>query len=323
MMDYLTETVLKQPVPLAPIGRAPEQVHVFNKLSLEAVNAAIAARRPLLVRGEPGTGKTQLARAAAKALGWAFVGKTIDARTEAADVLFHIDTLTRLGDAQIQATLRHQDKSAVRKILALKNYVHPGVIWWAFDWQSAQKQADIVHIESPLQMDGGNDKNGCVVLIDEIDKADIDVPNGLLEALGHGQFQPPGFDEPVKCSDTPLLMVITTNEERALPDAFLRRCLVLHLKLEEREALENYFVAMGKVHFRDKNVDEEIFQEAARQVRKDRETWLERGMAAPGLAEYLDLIRAVIEQKKDKQSQLDLLHKIKQFVLEKHPEGEV
>ncbi len=306
-------------IDLPVVGNAPEQVHVFDQDSIDAVNAAIAARRPLLVRGEPGTGKTQLARAAAKALGWGLIPCTIDARSEAVDLLYRLDAVTRLGEAQIAAVLKKEDEKEVRALLAEKNFIHPGPIWWAFDWNSALKQAEMVGVEPPLQQDGGEPQNGCVLLIDEIDKADVDLPNGLLEAFGSGRFQPAGINEAVERSDKPLLVVITTNEERALPDAFLRRCLVLHLKLEEGEALEQFLVRRGEKHFPD--VDKNVLDEAARQVRKDREYWRRMDLAAPGLAEYLDLVRAVTEQAKTKDTQLDLLERIQQFMLKKHPEA--
>ena len=294
-------------------------MHVFDQDSIDAVNAAIAARRPLLVRGEPGTGKTQLARAVAKALGWGFIPSTIDARSEAVDLLYRLDAVTRLGEAQIAAALKKEDEKEVRALLAEKNFIHPGPIWWAFDWHSALKQAEAVGVEPPLQQDEGDLNKGCVLLIDEIDKADADLPNGLLEAFGSGRFQPAGIEKAVERSEKPLLVVITTNEERALPDAFLRRCLVLHLKLEEGDALEEFLVGRGEKHF--PKVGKEVLAEAAKQVRKDREHWQRQHLAAPGLAEYLDLVRAVTEQAEAEEAQLDLLRRIQNFMLKKHPEA--
>lgn len=303
---------------LAVMGQAPSQVHVFEATAIDAINAAIAAKRPLLVRGEPGTGKTQLARAAAKALDWAFVSCTIDSRSEAAGLLYHLDAVTRLGEAQIIGALPKREEKDVRELLAEKRFIHPGPLWWAFNWQSAQAQAELVGMAPPHQPDAGKPDQGCVLLIDEIDKADADLPNGLLAAFGDGCFQPPGIEEPVERSDKPLLVVITTNEERALPDAFLRRCLVLHLKFPEGEALERFFIDRGKAHFPQAAPD--VLSLAAEQVRIDREHCQQMGLAAPGLAEFLDLIRAVIEQEKSTETQKQLLRRIKKFVLKKHPE---
>lgn len=303
-------------VELATIGDAPRQVHVFDSDSIDAVNAAIAAKRPLLVRGEPGTGKTQLARAAAKALGWAFVPTTIDARSEATDLLYRFDAITRLGEAQVAAALSKKDEHDVRALLAEKKFVHPGPLWWAFDWDSALAQAQVVQTEPPPQNDGGDPQKGGVLLIDEIDKADSDLPNGLLEAFGSGRFQPLGLKDAVNRSARPLLVVITTNEERALPDAFLRRCLVHYLKLPEGEGLAQFFIERGLAHF--PKAQKAILQDAATQVCEDRKKWQERNLSAPGLAEYLDLVRAVTEQAASLAEQKSLLQRIKRFVLAKH-----
>src|SRR4029077_939588 len=115
---------------------------------------------------------------------------------------------------------------------------------------------------SPPQAAGADPRNGCVVLIDEIDKADPDVPNGLLEALGAGEFTPLGQTNPVKVQGRFPLVIITTNEERVLPGAFLRRCLVLHLKLPADEnALTDLLVNRAKVHFPPKAKSEQAVQE--------------------------------------------------------------
>ncbi len=298
-------------VDLPAIGDAPDQVHVFGEDSIGAVNAAIAARRPLLVRGESGTGKTQLARAAAKALGWAFIPTTIDARSETSELLYDIDSVTRLAEAQVLSVLDEKLKeSDVRDRLAEHRYIHPGPLWWAFNWPSAQKQAQEIGIASPPQPDGGDYQKGTVLLIDEIDKADIDLPNGLLEAFGSGQFQPRGLHKPVTRNNNPMLVIITTNEERSLPDAFLRRCLVLHLQFKKGDAFVEELVERAVSHF----------PALSDTVRKDRDAWLQRNLAAPGLAEYLDLLRAVTELADSEKAQLKLLTDLAQFVVKKHPE---
>ena len=114
------------------------------------------------------------------------------------------------------------------------------------------EQAEKLKEGGPPNPDRGDPATGSVVLIDEIDKAEPDVPNGLLEALGNGQFTPQGFGRPVVASGIPPLVVITTNEERTLPDAFIRRCLVLHLDLpKEPDKLIAKLVERGKTHFGD------------------------------------------------------------------------
>ena len=302
---------------LPPRGALPAQAHVFEKPSIDAVNAALAARRPLLVRGEPGTGKSQLAYAAAVALGRAYVAEAIDRRTEPRDLKWRFDAVARLAEAQIQAALGG-DSQQVRERLAEDRFLHPGVLWWAFNWASAHAQAKAVGAALPPPVAGCDPGNGAVVLLDEIDKADASVPNGLLEAFGEGRFQPPGGPEVVLDPDRPPLVVITTNEERSLPDAFLRRCLVLHLELptEERELVE-HLVRRGRVHF--PGVGTEVLERAARLLAGDRRELVDRGLAPPGQAEYLDLLRAVTAQATAKKKQLDLLETVAGFTLRKHP----
>lgn len=302
---------------------APEQVHVFTRPEIDAIDAALAARRPLLVRGEPGIGKSQLARAAAVDLERAYVQQVVDARTESRDLLWHFDAVARLADAQLMGALRAawSDGGVDRRpALAVENYLHPRALWWAFDWKSAKAQADTVRLpEQPPHLPGGNPENGCVVLIDEIDKAETDVPNGLLEALGAGCFTPQGMTKPIRATGEPPLVIITTNEERALPDAFIRRCLVLHLRLPDNDdELIAHLVARAQAHF--DGADGALLRQAAELLIQDRnkakeEHWL----PLPGQAEYLDLVRAVIYLASDPEEQRALLDKVKCYVLKKHP----
>ncbi|MEJ2229374.1 MAG: AAA family ATPase, partial [Alphaproteobacteria bacterium] len=202
----------------------PEQVHVFAKLEIQAVNTALAANRPLLLKGEPGVGKSQLAYAAAKALGRAIVAKTIDANTEAHHLLWHFDAVARLAEAQVQGALlggcadcREEIKKNIDANLALDKFVYPQALWWALNWENAARQAEKANIDPPVQHKGYAPQKGVVALIDEIDKADSHVPNGLLEALGAGSFKPFGLSERVVSDGRSPLIVITTNDERRLP----------------------------------------------------------------------------------------------------------
>jgi MoxR-like ATPase len=306
---------------LEPYGTLPQTVHVFDQDTIEAVNAALAARRPLLVRGEPGTGKSQLARAAAAALGRAFLPFTVDARTEARDLLFTVDTVARLADAQILGHLPADEELDVRERLAEARYTTPGPLWWVFDWASAQDQADLARSNQPWLVDGWQPSNGAVLLIDEIDKADPAVPNGLLEALGQGRFRAPdGSSIATDQEAPPPLVLVTTNEERALPDPFVRRCLVLQLSWpEDREKLVEALVARGEAHFGD--LDASVLKTAAELLADDREVMVRRGVCPPGGAEYLDLLRAVRGLwPEDAGEQEAALHRIGKFALRKHPE---
>jgi MoxR-like ATPase len=295
----------------------PATVHIFDDRSIEAINAAIAARRPLLVRGEPGTGKSQLARAAAVGLRRALVTFTVDSQTESRDLLYTVDHVRRLADAQLVGHLPKGEAEDVRQKLSEIHYTEPGPLWWAFSWRSAAARAG--QGGEPWTPRGWAESQGLVLLIDEIDKADPAVPNGLLEALGHSRFRLPSGDY-VEASDEAAapLVVITTNEERVLPDAFLRRCLVLQLRWPEHEdELLAAFVARGKAHFG--KLSREVLQKAARLVLEDRREISRRRLCPPGGAEYLDLLRVVHERwpgKKDEQ--LVALDRLREFALQKH-----
>ncbi len=303
--------------PLKQQGNLPERVHVFDQQSIKAINAALAAKRPLLVRGEPGIGKSQLARAVAIELERVFVQHIVDAHCEAQDLLWHFDAVQRLADAQL-GSAAGLNAAQLKAKLKLKNYLHPGPLWWTFNWQSAWTQATALKLPMPEQEAHSKPEKGCVLLIDEIDKAEMDVPNGLLEALGEGCFTPKGWPTPIIASAIPPLLIITTNEERVLPNAFIRRCLVLHLNLEEKDKdLITTLMERGQAHFED--LDETVLKQAAILLRDDRQEAQEKQLQPlPGLAEYLDLLRAVRSLATDSSTQKDLLEEVAQFAVRKH-----
>lgn len=308
----------------------PEQVHVFDQPSIDAVNAALAAGRPLLVLGEPGTGKSQLARAVAQRLGRVFLHRVVDARTEAQDLLWHFDAVNRLAEAQLAGALKGDDSQAVRDRLALRNFLSPGPLWWALNWHDAAAQAKICQLAIPGQIEAGDPakdsdlpkpdpiKNGCVVLIDEIDKAEPELPNGLLEVMGNGEFSPPGLPAAVKAAEPSPLIIITSNEERTLPAAFLRRCLALRLSLPDaRDALITQLIARGKAHFNSPDgantVDDTVLDACAKLLADDR---AKAPDPKPGQAEYLDLVRAVTTLgKQNVAAQMKLIDQIAPYVL--------
>jgi MoxR-like ATPase len=302
-------------------GSWPEAVHVFDEKSIWAVNSAIAAERPLLVRGEPGSGKSQLARAAASAMGRLFISEVVHARSECQDLQYYFDAVGRLGEAQTLAAAGECGIAA--DALAHEHFLSPGALWWVFNWKEAEKQFEKSNkcVRKPQKPLGWQPEMGSVLLIDEIDKADSDLPNGLLETLGNGAFTVPYRDNPVvlpKGIETPLV-VITTNEERELPSAFVRRCMVLHLGLPDKEdELIQWLMDRGKAHFGNK-CSEEVCREAAVQLVKDRREAKKQGLPAPGQAEYLDMLRAVSRLSKTEKKQLEVLEKIRDFALIKHP----
>jgi MoxR-like ATPase len=298
------------PLPACESGGLEAAHHVLTEDELVAINAALAAGRPLLLRGEPGVGKSQLARAAAVALGRAFVHQTVDARTDAHELLWRVDGVARLGQAQLMAS----DPKADRASLDLKRFLQPGALWWAFDWATASAQAEAAGPGAAARAYVDPQQKGVVVLIDEIDKADSSVPNGLLEALAGGAFSPPGC-EPVARKERRPLVIIATNEERTMPDAFLRRCLVLHLVLpegSEKVVLHLLRRSRGLLN----RVDEPVQREVAELIAKDRAEQGWGARARVGLAEHLDLLRALAAlAPSDPAAQRTLLAQLKQLVL--------
>ena len=176
-----------------------------------AVNAAITLRRPLLVKGEPGTGKTVLAEEIAKAVNAPLISWNIKSSTKAHQGLYEYDAVARLRDGQLGDERVHD----------IKNYIKKGKLWEAFTAP-----------ELP------------VLLIDEIDKADIEFPNDLLQELDRMSFDVYETHETITAQDRPIV-VITSNNEKELPDAFLRRCFFHYIKFPDRETMQ----AIVDVHF--------------------------------------------------------------------------
>ena len=243
--------------------------HLWRREECEALAMAMAARRPLLVRGEAGTGKSQLARAAAQVLnGPPPLVEVIHPRFEALDLLYRFDVVRRLADAQAQRLKKNNTP-----------YVEPGCLWQAFKRMQP---------EQPLP----------VLLIDEIDKADADVPNALLDVLGNRAFNvAPLNNRCVRAPEGRLpLIIITTNEERELPAAFVRRCVVLNLNPPSDEGGGEEFMSWletrGRAH-RHLQIAEPLYRLAARQVLADRRETRRLGYPPVGLAEYIDLLSAL------------------------------
>jgi MoxR-like ATPase len=334
------------PIKLVDQPGQPEQYHQFEPESALAIRAALGACRPLLVRGEPGVGKTQLAAAAARVLRRPLVQKVVEARTDSRDLLWEFDAVMRLAEAQVAGAVGslvlgqaasdppqggNRDPQAtlvelLRSRLDPGKFIRPGPLWWGFDWADAEAQARKCGLHVRELEPDTDPRNGCVVLIDEIDKADTDVPNGLLEALGAGEFTPMSRTDPVKVQGQFPLVIITTNEERVLPGAFVRRCLVLHLMLPQGDqALVDFLVARANVHFPQAvqgGKAHQVFEKAARLLVEDRRQAVERHLAPlPGQAEFLDLIRAVLAlEPGSPENQLKRLEEVARFTMRKHEE---
>lgn len=291
-----------------------ESWHQWSQREIDALELAVAARRPLLVRGEPGAGKTQLARAAAEHLKWRFESTTIHSRYEAQDLQYRFDAVKRLADAQSLQTTA----STLGKCEA--DYWEPGPLWRVFDWASACQYG------SWRKEAAQPEPTGQVLLIDEIDKAESDLPNALLEVLGQRSFRIPALGLVVggNAQRQPLV-IFTTNEERELPAAFLRRCIVLTLDVEAENYAE-WLQARGRAHFGQiKGVrsralmSSSVLTEAARQLCDDRRLAQNAGLPPPGVAEYLDLLYALHSlAPEDALEQLKWLERLNTYVLRKH-----
>lgn len=187
-----------------------------------AVNAAITLERPLLIKGEPGTGKTMLAEEVAAALGMPLLQWHIKSTTKAQHGLYEYDAVSRLRDSQLGEA----------KVANIANYIIKGVLWEAFE-----------------------SDNPCVVLIDEIDKADIEFPNDLLRELDRMEFYCYETHQLIQAKHRPLF-IITSNNEKELPDAFLRRCFFHYIAFPDKETMAK----IVDVHFPD--LSENLMREA-------------------------------------------------------------
>jgi MoxR-like ATPase len=192
-----------------------------------ALKVALITGRPLLVEGPSGSGKSSLARAVAATLDWPYYEKVVTSQTTLDDLLGYVDVVRRLHEAELAG--RGGENVFPR---GLEAFLEPGVLWWAFDPESAKgvgtgREDPAVAARPTLRPAA---EGGTVVLIDEIDKAEPDLPNNLLVPLGSLEFRVEGRDAPVKVSRRYRpLVIVTSNQERDLPPAFLRRCVVLEL----------------------------------------------------------------------------------------------
>jgi MoxR-like ATPase len=278
IFDPPPPTVAALPLGMAIGDRTAPGSYVFDAGLVLAVNVALATGRPLLLRGRPGSGKSSMAASAAFALGWRFYSQTITSRTQARDLLWTVDDVARLSDATAgSGQARERER-----------YVEPGLLWWAFDPVSAAGRGlapSAMGAPVPDPNLGTVGAAHAVVLLDEIDKADPDVPNDLLEPLGWYRFR---TDRGllVTAAAEPLV-VITTNGERDLPRAFLRRCVAYQLALPTVERLVE--IARGR------------FGAASEPLFLDIIRALPAAMAADdrtvdiSIAEYLDLVRAAAQ----------------------------
>jgi MoxR-like ATPase len=349
--------------------RCQKSAYVYDDNIILAVNIAIATGRPLLVRGQSGCGKSSLAHNVVKVLGWRYYEKVISSRTQARDLLYDVDMLRRLQDAQTKELKK--DFSA---------YINPGVLWWAFDPESARKyglsypESSGTHLKNSesngdtyqnylfnwdkssendgailkeflnqnyfmdwaknakiekiddsktirvsyeknylslslnnertkvnLRIDDGRtdefiikiengelniyDQKRAVVLLDEMDKADPDVPNNLLVPLGSLQFQVEEMNTEIRCKKPPLV-IITTNDERELPPAFLRRCV--ELQLSKPDLLD-----VGIAHFGIERLD--LLKKIVNLLEASADKKISPQSSSASPAEFKDTVQACID----------------------------
>ncbi len=306
-------------LPIEALGGCTETVHCFEDRDAWAIMAAMYAMRPLLLRGEPGTGKTQLAQAAAHVLRRNLLTTVIQSRTEWQDLLWQVDPVERLSMAHIPA----ENYDIASGKLAPKNFLTPGPLWYALNWKSAEAQRCKYPAWVPPPPPGGwEPEHGVVMLIDEIDKAEPELANALLEVFGQGAFRVPCLEDEIRAdSRSPApLVIITTNEERELPLAFLRRCLVSQLTLpDSEEELVEHLRKRGSLHFPD--LKSELCVEAARQLAKDRREAKGARQPLPGQAEYLDLLRVLDTLRKERKNPEYWLKRIHPYTFQKGPEA--
>jgi MoxR-like ATPase len=222
-----------------------------------AVNAAITLKRPLLVKGEPGTGKTMLAEQVAQSLGMPLMQWHIKSTTKAQQGLYEYDAVSRLRDSQLAG-------AGDDRVRDIRNYIVKGVLWQAFT------------AEQPVAL-----------LIDEIDKADIEFPNDLLRELDRMEFYVYETREMVKARHRPLV-IITSNNEKELPDAFLRRCFFHYIKFPDKDTMAQ----IVEVHFPD--LKKELLAKALETFYEVREV---NGLKKkPSTSELLDWLKLLLAE---------------------------
>ncbi|WP_374422502.1 AAA family ATPase [Paracoccus sp. (in: a-proteobacteria)] len=219
-----------------------------------AVNAAITLERPLLVKGEPGTGKTELARQVAASLGLPMLEWNVKSTTRAQQGLYEYDAVSRLRDSQLGEARVHD----------IGNYIRKGKLWQAFEAEAR-----------------------VVLLIDEIDKADIEFPNDLLQELDRMEFHVYETGETIRARHRPVV-VITSNNEKELPDAFLRRCFFHYIRFPDAEVLKR----IVDVHY--PGLKPRLLDEALTQFFELREV---QGLKKkPSTSELLDWLKLILAE---------------------------
>ncbi len=294
--------------------------YLFDDDTRLAVRMAWATSRPLLVVGEAGCGKTQLAQALALAWQVPLFARTVHARTEAQDLFFHFDAVARLSDAQLRSAL---GSPAAKHAVAARcdplnpaHYIRPGPLWWALNARTALKlntgRPDPYALRVPQGLPAGWSGGPSVVLIDEVDKGSDELAESLLEVLDTGRFTVPWTGEEIArdAASQPFLL-LTSNGARQLPAPFLRRCIVLAMHLPS-DGLVGWLTQRGRAHFTAKQVKDEALKRAGELIVEDRAKASSERRYKPGVAEYLYLCDAVstLAAKESAQAQRELIESL-------------
>ena len=263
-----------------------------------SIEVALATNRPLLLRGEPGSGKSSLAAYVARNLKARYYEFVVTANTTTQDFLWKFDSARKIAE-----TARGFSGEPA---LSDYDYVEPGVFWWALDRRTALRRGAPKGVaifsealEPNAELNARRSPSAATVLVDEIDKAHSSVHNDLLVPLGSSEFVVRETLSRIRPSTRgvgqikQLLIVLTTNEIRELPVAFLRRCVVHYLAFPDEDRL----VEIAKIHgsrwrFRPKASDESLFRDVAIRVLAIREEAKEEAWRPPSTAEYIDAIKA-------------------------------
>ena len=311
----------------------PAGVHEMSEDETLAIRAAMAAKRPLLVVGESGIGKSQLARAAAVKLRRHFVSQILDGRTHVRDLCWRLETVRRTAEAQIlgveyaraqalgSSSADADTDASYMMRLAEQKFVVPGVLWWGFDWERAAEQKIECHGKQRESAPWVLATKGTVVLLDDIEKLESSQIGELLEIIFSGRFEAPGAGQPdVRASSSGPLVVLVANQERHPPTSLVRRCVMLTLRLPDKEkALKDFLMRRGRQHAHVWGVpalSDALLQEAVKLLIEDRKA--ASGGYKPGQSEFLDLLRATCFSADEDSERRRLLKRFRPFVLKKY-----
>ncbi|KUM86141.1 MULTISPECIES: AAA family ATPase [Streptomyces] len=254
-----------------------------------AVQVALITGRPLLLSGPPGCGKSSLASFVARSLGFSYFEFVVTDDSDSQDLLWRVDSIRRLNDAQLS---KLTDEETV-----FTNYLEPGPLWWSLNPVTARRRGSGSEKTRPANpprhlREYEATRNGAVLLIDEIDKADSSFCNGLLVPLGSRRFYVPEINDmvengPDQLEESPLI-IITTNNERDLPEAFVRRCVVLPILGPDADRLKE----IARLHFPVLETDEALMSGVAKLAPRFEADNSEHAHAST--AEFLDLVEVLI-----------------------------